>query len=461
MEREILVAHQLLLAKDDIDLQNLHTMRSSVCTALLASVAGVTAVVSSTSSRPEVIASPFQPRLGVPSPPERTKTCYVKTNGNGTDDSDNILSAFNECNNGGHVIFDKNTTYTIGTYMDWTFLKSIDIDIRGTIKFTDDTDYWQEHSYKFIFQNATSFFKLGGDDVFIYGGGTLDGSGQVWYDLYAEDKYILRPVLIGIDGLNNSILTDLNLRYSPMYYVFMANATDVVFNNININGDSTSSNVAKNTDGWDTYRSSDITIMNSWVNNGDDCVSFKPNSTNILVESTYCNGSHGISVGSLGQYKGEYDIVENVYVANMSMHNSGAGARIKVWPNTQSALSGDLQGGGGDGHVKNITYDGMFIDNVDLAIQVTQCYGQKNTTLCLEYPSPLTISDIYIKNFNGTTSKKYSPEIASFACSSAGVCDDIFASNINVSSPSGTAQAYCLNMNETALAVKCTSDELD
>ncbi|KUI70986.1 Exopolygalacturonase X [Cytospora mali] len=470
-------------------------MRSSVCTALLASVAGVTAIVSEASSRPEVIASPFQPRLGVPSPPERTKTCYVKTNGNGTDDSDNILSAFNECNNGGHVIFDKNSTYTIGTYMDWTFLQSIDIervpaamvaegqyrgrfgfdavynweraadrlplDIQGTIKFTDDTDYWQENSYKFIFQNATSFFKLGGDDVFIYGGGTLDGSGQTWYDLYAKDKYILRPVLIGIDGLSNSILTDLNLRYSPMYYVFMANATDVVFNNININGDSTSSNVAKNTDGWDTYRSSDITIMNSWVNNGDDCVSFKPNSTNILVQSTYCNGSHGISVGSLGQYKGEYDIVENVYVANMSMHNSGAGARIKVWPNTQSALSGDLQGGGGDGHVKNITYDGMFIDNVDLAIQVTQCYGQKNTTLCLEYPSPLTISEIYIKNFTGTTSKKYSPEIASFACSSAGVCDDIYASDINVSSPSGTAQAYCLNMNETSLAVKCTSDELD
>lgn len=26
-------------------------------------------------------------------------------------------------------------------------------------------------------------------------GGTLDGNGQTWYDLYAADKYILRPVL--------------------------------------------------------------------------------------------------------------------------------------------------------------------------------------------------------------------------------------------------------------------------
>jgi galacturan 1,4-alpha-galacturonidase len=51
-------------------------------------------------------------------------------------------------------------------------------------------------------------------------------------------------------------------------------------------------------------------------------VAFKPNSTNILVQNMWCNGSHGISVGSLGQYIGEYDIVENVYVFNASMHNT-------------------------------------------------------------------------------------------------------------------------------------------
>lgn len=74
---------------------------------------------------------------------------------------------------------------------------------------------------------------------------------------------------IGIDGLNNSILSDLVLRYSPQYYVFMANSSNVVFDNFDISGYSSSDNVAKNTDGWDTYRSSDITIMNSVINNGD------------------------------------------------------------------------------------------------------------------------------------------------------------------------------------------------
>jgi hypothetical protein len=74
---------------------------------------------------------------------------------------------------------------------------------------------------------------------------------------------------MGINGLHDSTMTNLNLRYSPQYYHFVANSTNVIFDNINIAGGSVSNNVAKNTDGWDTYRSSDLTIQNSHVNNGD------------------------------------------------------------------------------------------------------------------------------------------------------------------------------------------------
>jgi galacturan 1,4-alpha-galacturonidase len=64
-------------------------------------------------------------------------------------------------------------------------------------------------------------------------------------------------------------LANLNLRYSPQYYHFVANASNVVFDNISILGASKDSNVAKNTDGWDTYRSSDVLIQQSVINNGD------------------------------------------------------------------------------------------------------------------------------------------------------------------------------------------------
>ncbi|KAF8865204.1 pectin lyase-like protein [Acephala macrosclerotiorum] len=410
------------------------------------------------SPRPKISCHPKSPHKPPPSPPPRNKVCYVQShNDSVTDDSTYILSALHSCNNGGHVVFREGIKYTIGTALDLTFLEHIDIDIQSYIQFTNDTTYWQANSFRFIFQNVTSFFKLGGTDVNIYGGGTLDGNGQIWYDTYAANIYTLRPVLIGVDGLHDSIISDLVLRYSPEYYHFVANSSNVVFDNINIAGASKSANVAKNTDGWDTYRSTDITIQNSVVNNGDDCISFKPNSTNILVQNMWCNGSHGISVGSLGQYVGEYDIVENIYVFNTSLHNATDGARIKVWPNTPSALSGDLQGGGGSGRVANITYDTMTIDAVDYAIEVDQCYGQSNLTLCLEYPSPLTITDIVFKDFKGKTTKKYQPEIGTFACSSSTVCNNIVASSINVVSPNGTDLAYCLNVDQSTLDVTCST----
>jgi galacturan 1,4-alpha-galacturonidase len=123
-----------------------------------------------------------------------------------------------------------------------------------------------------------------------------------------------------------------------------------------------------------------------------------------------------------------------------------------------SELSGDLQGGGGSGKVNNITYDTMVIDKVDYAIEVDQCYGQSNLTLCLEFPSPLTITNIVFKNFNGHTTTKYNPEIGTFACSSTAVCNNIVAENINVLSPNGTNLAYCQNVDQATLDVTCSTD---
>ncbi|KAL5119373.1 Exopolygalacturonase [Pleosporales sp. CAS-2024a] len=409
------------------------------------------------SERPNLIVGPHHLGNPLPVSPARKKICVVKANEDGSDDSAEILKAIQKCNHGGHVVFPKDKTFTIGTALDLTFLNRIDLDIQGTIQFTNDTDYWQKNGFYQVFQNATTFFQLGGHDVNVYGGGTLDGNGQAWYDLYAKDIYILRPVLFGTIGLHGGSISDLKLRYSPQYYNFVANSTNVIFSNIDIAGGSVSSNPAKNTDGWDTYRSDYIIIQNSHINNGDDCVSFKPNSTNILVQNLVCSGSHGISVGSLGQYLGEVDYVNNIYVYNVSMSDASDGARIKVWPGIQSAHSGDLQGGGGSGAVSNITYDTMVLSNVDYAIEITQCYGQKNITLCNEYPSNLTISDITIKNFRGTTSKKYQPLIGYLVCSSPTVCKDFTIEDINVLSPNGTDLYTCGSIEGIEEQVHCTT----
>jgi hypothetical protein len=74
-----------------------------------------------------------------------------------------------------------------------------------------------------------------------------------------------------------------------------------------------------------------VSITNSTINNYDDCVSFKPNSTNIVVSHLNCNGSHGISVGSLGQYAGETDIVANISASYVNMANAQVRMSLRMW----------------------------------------------------------------------------------------------------------------------------------
>jgi len=369
---------------------------------------------------------PFRP---MPPSTPRTRECVVKSNGSG-DDSANIMEAIKACNDGGRVVFSRQSKYTIGTALDLTTLQHIDLDIQGTIQFTSDVNYWTKHAFKHGFQDAITFFQLGGTDVNVYGGGTIDGNGGVW------GTRSPRPILFGTIGLKGGTISDLNMKSSPQWFNIVKDSKDVVFSNIKISGHN------KNTDGWDTYKSTNIVIQNSRIDNGDDCVSFKPGSIDVVVQGLQCIGSHGISVGSLGQYKGQVDVVENVYVYNVTMSNASAGARIKTWPGGHAVMSSDLQGGGGTGRVNNITYEGMKVSNVDYAIEITQCYGEKDNAKCQAQPSLMTISNILMQGFSGTTSGKRGNVVGSLTCSGSN-CKNIVLKDIKVRAPSGGSGLSC------------------
>lgn len=70
---------------------------------------------------------PKQPFKPLPYSHPRKKVCHVRTHGDGSDDSKFILSALNQCNHGGKAVFEADKEYTIGTALDLTFLKHIDL----------------------------------------------------------------------------------------------------------------------------------------------------------------------------------------------------------------------------------------------------------------------------------------------------------------------------------------------
>jgi hypothetical protein len=82
------------------------------------------------SNRPSLVYSPQRPYKKMHDSPKRHKKCVVKSHNDfKTDDSSYVLKAVEKCNDGGHVVFPEGTTYVIGTALDLTGLKHIDIGV--------------------------------------------------------------------------------------------------------------------------------------------------------------------------------------------------------------------------------------------------------------------------------------------------------------------------------------------
>lgn len=219
---------------------------------------------------PSIKAGPKVPaNWQTPDGPNRAKVCTVQPNS--TDAGPAILEAAKSCNQGGTVYIPKGE-YKISTALDLTFLDHIDFAIYGNITFDDDISIWPSQAFQYPYQTVSLFWRFGGTDVNIYGGGEgfIDGKGPTYWVAMTSNSSVMRPTMFGTDGLHRSTITGLSLRNSPGWFNFIGNSSNVLISDFNLYSRSTNSSApAKNTDGWDTYRSNNIIIQNSVIVNTD------------------------------------------------------------------------------------------------------------------------------------------------------------------------------------------------
>lgn len=374
----------------------------------------------------------------------QTASCTLTPDQSG-DDAAQLREAGLNCD---VVNIPEDTTLNIASKLDMTGLSDMHINLQGTIRFEPNLTYWLANAFQFFFQNQSTFWLLGGENIVLNGGGTIDGAGQAWYDAHASNSSLQRPITMTIFQGTNVLVENINMINGPNWFNLVNESKNVTYTNITIDARSTNKNTPANTDGWDTYRSDSVVIKDSNINNGDDCVSFKPNSTNILVSNLNCNGSHGISVGSLGQYSGMFDIVENVTVINVVMSNAQNGARIKAWAGANV----------GSGIVKNITFTNFTANNVDNPVIIDQCY-MTDQAACSENPSNTLIQDVLFNGISGTASGS---TVASLKCSPDGRCANITVDNLELGAKNGGKATFvCQNVvlegDSAGLFPECTT----
>ncbi|CAK5280941.1 unnamed protein product [Mycena citricolor] len=365
---------------------------------------------------------------------QKTPLCTLAASGG--DDAPQFLKAAQTCT---QVVIPKATTLNIATRLNMTGLSNTHINLQGKIRFAPNLPYWIKNSFAFAYQTQITWWLLGGNNILVNGGGTIDGAGQAWYDEFVSNKTLPRPISLTIIDAKNVLVQNISMINSPEWFNFLVNGQNVTYDGLTLTAASTSSALAKNTDGWDIYRSSDVTIKNCHIKNGDDCVSFKPNVTNVIVDNLTCDGSHGISVGSLGEVNGVYDYVQNVVATNVVMSNSQNGARIKAFAGQNRGL----------GLVKNITFMGFKESQVDNPVVIDQCY-MTTAADCAKYPSNVYIQDIFFKNITGTGTRSVT---AKLSCSPGNRCTDINVNDFSLTPKSGSGYS-CQNVQLTGNAAK-------
>lgn len=193
----------------------------STATRIVLALALASTQASATSSLARPNITPFPLNTGSPTyiSPARhaNRTCVVPPSTNGSDAGPAILSAFQTCNDGGTVVLD--AAYTIASPLDLTFLRHVDVALTGTVSFDPDIAFWTgaAGAFPIRYQNSSTFWKIGGEDVNIFGGGvgTVDGNGQVWWDALATNSSLVRPILFVADGLVGATISGLNFVNPP------------------------------------------------------------------------------------------------------------------------------------------------------------------------------------------------------------------------------------------------------
>ncbi|XP_044446553.1 polygalacturonase-like [Triticum aestivum] len=184
-----------------------------------------------------------------------------------------------------------------------------------------------------------------------------------------------------------------------------------------------------NTDGIQVSHSRHVSILNTTIGTGDDCISLGPGTSDMLIRDIKCGPGHCISIGSLGWQDGE-EGVRNVTVDRAVLKGTTNGLRIKAWAMPNS------------GFVKNVSFWRVTMNRVANPILVDQNYCPRKGD-CPGNSSRVQISDLSYTDIKGSSA---TPVAVKFNCSGTNPCSGIKLRNIRLRYwHQRPAQAKCQN----------------
>ncbi|KAL9233504.1 hypothetical protein vseg_008493 [Gypsophila vaccaria] len=274
--------------------------------------------------------------------------------------------------------------------------------------------------------NSDSWITFKNVDGLHITGGVLDANGKTLWDCKTSGGSCPKGAMsFNIVGSKNIIVDGLTSKNSQVFHIVLYGSENINMEGITIIADGNS----PNTDGIHIQNTKEVTITNSQMMTGDDCISLAGNIQNVWIENVHCGPGHGISIGSLGHEGDEGILVQNVTIKSTTFTDTLNGVRIKT-------LSTPI-----NGNVKDIYFIGATMNNSYNPILIDQNYCPSGKCEKGE-GSNIQMSNIVYNNIHGTSA---SSEIINFDCSPKKSCTALQLQDIQLSYQSGAPK--CVNRN--------------
>ncbi|XP_055805275.1 polygalacturonase-like [Solanum dulcamara] len=272
------------------------------------------------------------------------------------------------------------------------------------------------------FENWIKFEKV--NSVSIYGG-TFDGQGSGLWNCKNSNKNCPKgTTALTFHNSNNIIMSGVTVQNSQMFQILVDECRNVKLQGVKIFAPGNS----PNTDGVHVKLSSGVSIMNSHIGTGDDCISIGPGNSNLWIEGIACGPGHGISIGSLGWKQQELG-VQNVTVKSVTFTGTTNGVRVKTWARPSN------------GFVRGVLYQHIVMVNVKNPIIIDQNYCPNHES-CPHQGSGIKISDVTYEDIRGTSATEVAVKLD---CSKTNPCSGITLEDVNLSYKNQPTQASCVN----------------
>ncbi|EUC48613.1 glycoside hydrolase family 28 protein [Bipolaris oryzae ATCC 44560] len=268
------------------------------------------------------------------------------------------------------------------------------------------------------------FIKVSGTDIEVTAApfAVLNGNGPAWWDGLGSNGGRIKPNhFIEVKNVTGcSTIHDIYIKNYPVHCFSITNSQDLDVYRIRLdNAEGYAANnvsnglaAAHNSDGFGVSSSKGVRIRDSVVVNQDDCVAVT-SGDGVVVDNMWCNGSHGLSIGSVGGKSN--NIVNNISFTNSFVLNAENGARIKSNSNTT-------------GSITNILFKNIFLENISIyGIDIQQDYLNGGPTG--KPTNGVKIQNITMQNIRGTATdegRNY------YILCGEGSCSDFTFNNIHV-----------------------------